>query len=475
MDVDKNKILSKNNTYQRKNKEISLISPRNNNTNKIGLVININNQKGRYNKVLNSNDNLKNKTYRNNTKTINEITLNCLEKENSLLKKEIEIVKSNLIISDKKEQINKKTIQEIKRMNKEKENSYKNMINLINEYKTREIDFLNKIKEIENESKKKEEELMTEISLYKAELINKDEIIKELNNKINELTERIMSLKKIINEKNRILLFLTKKNKSQKFKRASSINNIFNARTMVSSKSCGNIISRIMDFKNLNISNNIKPKTGLKEILLNDEEYNENKKVKIIKKQSYFRKRIPNNRQFNDNNAIKNKNILKKYYMNRNEHNNNSLNYSLKNIERNVNTNVNLNINTNISSNQKRNEINGYNKNNIKEILINNNKINLSLENKNETKGKITRNYSFIINDLENRKNQIKTLKEINKNKNINCNTIGNKKSKPENMKGLYSKKNKLVEINNNLTSANSPSFISNYSFQSIFPSFQNK
>ena len=117
MDVNKNKILLKGNNYQRKSKEISLISPRTNNTNtnKIGLVININNQKGRYNRLCNSNDNQKNKTHRNN-KTINEITMNCLERENSFLKKEIEIVKSNLIISDKREQINKKTIQEIKKL-----------------------------------------------------------------------------------------------------------------------------------------------------------------------------------------------------------------------------------------------------------------------------------------------------------------------------------------------------------------------
>ena len=135
MELNKNRILT-NNNYQRQKKEISLISPRNNNnnTNKIGLVININNQKGRYNKLYTNNDNQKKYIYRNN-KSINEMTLNSLEKENSLLKKEIEIVKSNLIISDKKELINKKAIQEIKKMNQEKENSYKKMINLINEYK----------------------------------------------------------------------------------------------------------------------------------------------------------------------------------------------------------------------------------------------------------------------------------------------------------------------------------------------------
>ena len=106
MDINKNKVLLNSNRYQRKKKEISLISPRNNtnnNTNKIGLVININNQK----RLCTSNDNIKNKKFNINNKTLNEIALNNLERENSLLKKEIEIVKSNLIISDKKEQINK--------------------------------------------------------------------------------------------------------------------------------------------------------------------------------------------------------------------------------------------------------------------------------------------------------------------------------------------------------------------------------
>ena len=470
MDVNKNKILLKDNNYQRKSKEISLISPRTNNTNtnKIGLVININNQKGRYNRLCNSNDNQKIKTHRNN-KTINEITMNCLERENSFLKKEIEIVKSNLIISDKREQINKKTIQEIKKMNKKRDNSYKNMINMINEYKTKEIDFVNKIKEIENESKIKEEKLTNDIYFYKQELINKYEIIKELNNKIEELNESILNLKKIINEKNRILLFLTKKNKSQRFKRTNSINNIFNARTMVSSKSCGNIISKIIDFKNTNNSSNIirhNSKTGLKQILLNDDN-NKDKNIKIIKKQSYIKKRIPNNnKKYNE----QNNKILRKYYSNRNinEYNNNSLNYSLKNIEKSLNTNIN------ISSNEK----NVPDKINTEEIMINNDNIFLS-ENKRDKKEKFKhikeiKNYSLILNDLEKHKNQIKLLKEIAKNKNINyCNTAGNKKSKPENMKGLYSQKNKLIEINKNFTS--NPSFISNISFKSIVPSFQNK
>ena len=464
MDLNKNKIVLKGiNSNQRKNNEISLISPRNNqnnNTNKIGLVININNQKrGFNNRLCNSNDNLKNKKY-NNKRTFNEITLNCLERENSLLKKEIEIVKSNLVISDKKEQINKKTIKEIKRMNKEKEISYKNMNDLINEYKIKEIKYLNKIKELENDSQKKESELNKEIISYKLELENKDKIIKELNSKLEELNERILNLKKIINEKNRILLFLTNKNNSKKFKRMNSLNNILNAKTMVSSKSCGNIINKIFEFKNNITENNsinrirkYHSKTGLKEILLNEEDYqkneNENNKIKIIRKQSYYRKRIPKNIKQLNNQSITH--ILKKYNSNKNinEHNSNiSLNNSLKNLEKNIN----------LSSNRKKNEIKLENDSNIKEIFINK-----RIKNINELK-----NYSFILTDLEKHKNQIKTSKEIIKNK------ISNKKLKPENMKIQYSTKNKLVEINKKFmnNNNNNPSFISNYSFQNIFPSF---
>ena len=464
MDINKNKIVLKGiNSNQRKNNEISLISPRNNqnnNTNKIGLVININNQKrGFNNRLCNSNDNLKNKKY-NNKRTFNEITLNCLERENSLLKKEIEIVKSNLVISDKKEQINKKTIKEIKRMNKEKEISYKNMNDLINEYKIKEIKYLNKIKELEKESQKKESDLNKEIISYKLELENKDKIIKELNSKLEELNERILNLKKIINEKNRILLFLTNKNNSKKFKRMNSLNNILNAKTMVSSKSCGNIINKIFEFKNNITENNsinrirkYHSKTGLKEILLNEEDYpkneNENNKIKIIRKQSYYRKRIPKNIKQLNNQSITH--ILKKYNSNKNinEHNSNiSLNNSLKNLEKNIN----------LSSNRKKNEIKLENDSNIKEIFINK-----RIKNINELK-----NYSFILTDLEKHKNQIKTSKEIIKNK------ISNKKLKPENMKVQYSTKNKLVEINKKFmnNNNNNPSFISNYSFQNIFPSF---
>ena len=492
MDVNQKKITSKINNLKMKNKEISLISPRNNtnnNSNKIGLVININNQKSRTNRLCNSNDYLKNKKYNTNNKILNEITLSNLERENSLLKKEIEIVKSNLIISDKKELINKKTIQEIKRMNKQKENSNKNMTNLINEYKLREIDFLNRIKELENDSKKKEEELNNELSLYKLELISKNKIINELNNKIDELKDQILSLKKIINEKNRILLFLTKKNKSQKFIKSDSINNIFNAKTVVSSKSCGNILSKIIDFKNTtnknsnNSINNIRhnSKTGIKEILLNDigsKNKNENRHIKIIRKQSYLKKRIPNNnRQYKNKNDL---DLLLLQKINRKinllEQNNNTLRYHSKNLDQ------NFDINLNLSRIGKRNDFIIKDKDNLTENCNNSSKIQLSSGKKIENIERTLelnkfKNYSITLNDLEQHQNQIKTLKEIPKNQNISvCRTSGNKKTKPENMKGLYSKKNKLIERNNNFPNGNNninPSFISDFSFQSSFPSYQ--
>ena len=488
ININKNKI----NILKRSNEEI--MSERNNLNNKIRLIANLNNKKGRNIHLSNSNDNKKNikiKLNMNKPKTLNEITLNNLERENTLLKKEIEIVKSNLIISDKKEQLNKKTLQQKKRMNKEKDNSYRNTMNLINEYKNREIDLTNKINNLENNFKKKENELNEEISLYKIELFNKDKVINELNTKIEELNKQILNLKKIINEKNRILLFLTKRSKSQRFKNINSINNIFNARTMVSSKSCGNIISRIKnDIKITDINSNIiihNKAKKLKQILLNEEENkNNNENFKIIRKYSYMRKRIPNN-----NNKLLTSNImqnslnldtLKKYHSRKNVENinNNSLNF-----ENNLTTNANLN------SNKKRKKIKKMNSdyNNIREIYINKTKkIKLSpsptksTNEKNFEKQNINEfnNYSFILNDLEKNKNQIKALKDIVKRKNLNySNIIGNntkksKKIKTENFKGSYSKENNLIDIKKNYSSNyNNPSFSSNYSFHNNFLSYQ--
>ena len=179
MDINKNEIFIPNNTPKRKDIEriptINYQEKKNNyNQNKIRILIKNNSNPNKLNQMkynrLNNNtvndiniNNIKEKQQNNkclfmrNNKidSLNEITLNSLAQENNLLKKEIEIVKSNLIISDEKEQLHKRTIQQIKKMNKEKEISYKNSINIINEYKKREIGLINKIKEMEIDFSKK--------------------------------------------------------------------------------------------------------------------------------------------------------------------------------------------------------------------------------------------------------------------------------------------------------------------------------
>ena len=121
-------------------------------------------------KIKENNNNKINKSFLlNKNDYLDEITLNSLAQENNLLKKEIEIVKSNLLLSDEKEQLHRKTIQRIKEINKEKEITYQNNINLINEYKKREFELKNKIKEMEVDFNKKEEELNNELSIFKKE------------------------------------------------------------------------------------------------------------------------------------------------------------------------------------------------------------------------------------------------------------------------------------------------------------------
>ena len=158
------------------------------------------------------------------------------------------------------------------------------------------------------------------------------------------------------------------------------------------------------------------------------------------------------------------------------EQNNNTLRYHSKNLAQ------NFDINLNLSRIGKRNDFIIKDKDNLTEICNNNSKIQLSSGKKIENIERTLelnkfKNYSISLNDLKQHQNQIKTLKEIAKNQNINvCRTSGNKKTKPENMKGLYSKKNKLIERNNNFPNGNNninPSFISDFSFQSSFPSYQ--
>ena len=69
----------------------------------------------RINKINKSN--IINNTNNNNNNSMNsqrQSDINRLEEENNLLKQEIEIVKSNLIISDEKELLHQKTIQHIR-------------------------------------------------------------------------------------------------------------------------------------------------------------------------------------------------------------------------------------------------------------------------------------------------------------------------------------------------------------------------
>ena len=536
MDINKKEILIHNFTPQRINKDILLINNINakNSPNKNKLFINKKNKVINPNKIIleknnNSNsDKDKNINNENNVNNIanktlpldkidslNEITLNSLAQENNLLKKEIEIVKSNLIISDEKEQLHKKTIQRIKKINKENEISYKNSINVINEYKKREFEYKNKINELETYYGKKEEELNNELSIIKKDLFNKNLIINDLNIKINHLNEQIIYLKKLIAEKNEII-FLLSKNNHQNFE---TFNNLNDEPTLATSKSCNNIISRKVDFKinkteknllNLNNSKNYNSFKNLEKIKLNQIKNNLNNNnnknnenlVKIIRENSYYTKILPNktyNINNNNNKNKKNKNSLKiqslkKYFSNKNMIFN-SLNYS-------INKNPNMIYETNISNsnNHKNRKIihfkKSFNNNkdiiksdrkindNIKEICIKKNKICITPQiRKTDKKNKRNNiiefnNYSFFLNDIE--KNQPNKLlynqNEIIKNKKINNNynstivhQISNKNIKPENIKGLYSKKNKLIEINKYFPSKN-PSFISSISLGNVSP-----
>ena len=541
MDINKNEILLQNFIPKLPNKDISL----NNNMidiktpqNKIRLLINKTTTNTKispnkltienYNKLINSNEiNIKtekkvNKSLLlNKNNTLNEITLNSLAQENNLLKKEIEIVKSNLIISDEKEKLHKKTLQKIKKINKENEITYKNSINLINEYKKREYEFLNKIKNIENNYNKKEEQieqLNNELSLYKNELFNKNKIISELNNKINDLNEQIIKLKNIINKKNEIIYSISTKNRKAL---GVSENSPHYGSLLTISKSCNNIISRKIDFKmnkkekndnvNYNTFKNIE-NGKLHDILLNNENNNNNlsnlitnyngkdndinnndeeKITKILKKNSCLKKIIPNKRHHNQN-SLKIKSLKKNYSYK--ILNYNSLNYSLPKIH-DININLTNKTKTKIKNKNKNNNIFSFKKSfdkdiintdrtkndNIEEIYLNKNKIKISPKikkaEKNMKKNNIIEfnNYSFFLNNIEKSKpNKLIYNNNINdemiKNKKNNCNNtivtkITNKKNKIENIENLYYKKNKLIEINKKYSNK-SPTFSSNLSLK---------
>ena len=519
--MDKKEILSKKLIPLRKNKDILLInnlnkkcSPQNklrilinkNNNSKISpnkLIIGKNNKsvKDVYTKKENNNKKVNKSFFLKKDNYLDEITLNCLAQENNLLKKEIEIVKSNLLLSDEKEQLHIKTIQRIKEINKEKEKTYQNNINLINEYKKRELEFRNKIKEIEINFSKKVEELNNELSIFKNELFNKNKIINDLNKKINNLNEQILNLKKIISEKNNTIYNLSSGNQNLK-----KNNNNLKEHTigLTTSKSCNNIISRKIFFKigkpeknihkkkntNYNTFKNIEKINMSDNIIIDNnnnlsdiDNINEEKRIN-----SYYKKIIP--KKHNNPNSLKVHSLKKNHSNNNIEINYNSLNYS-------INKNPNIIFQKNINNYKNKNIIlckKSLNKdlikterslnNGIKEKYINNIKITpLSKKSKKLRTNNIIEfnNYSFYLNDIE--KSQPNKLinihEEFLKNKknnnngyisnNNNFSQINNKKLYYENQKGLYSNKNNLLEKNKNGFNIN-PGFDYNLLLDNISP-----
>ena len=96
----------------------------------------------------------------------NQLLVNKLEQENKFLKEEIEIARSNILILEEKESQYKSTIEYINTINKEKDISYKNVVSLINNYKTREKQFNYKL------------------SLYSQELNKKNKYQNKTNNAV---------------------------------------------------------------------------------------------------------------------------------------------------------------------------------------------------------------------------------------------------------------------------------------------------
>ena len=508
MDISNNQnFIQNHNINKNKDKNILLINEKNKNTNKIRLNINQSHNKSlnrfiqenysktNYYSIHNKSPKMK-KT--NLMDPINELTLDSLVQENNLLKKEIEIVKSNLIISNEKEQLHKNTIQKINKINKEKEISFKNSINLIEEYKKREFEFQKKIKEMEIEYNKKEEELNNKLSLFKKELFNKNKIINDLNNKINILNEKIINLKNIIKEKNDIIFYYTyNKNEDKNFLSKRS-----NTPTMASCKSSSNKIGLRKELKrfpdkslNAKLDKSFKNYQKIKP--LNNEEYklylniksnndnNQNEDIlSIIRKNFYYKKRIASKNKGNQNSLkihsvtknYSNKNINRKsfnYSMSNNPNiiNDQSFNMSNYKINKNnkntiyFNRNINRDLVKNFRNITDRNTNEIVNKNNtIQEIYIDKKKnIFISPEIQNSERKEKRKNiiefnnYSLILNDIgKNNPNKLLNINDdlINsqnyKDKNNNTffdNIFSNNNLKPKNMKGIIAKKNKIIEI----------------------------
>ena len=483
MDLNKNVIFIKNFTPKKRNKNNSILNQINEKKsppNKIRLVMNKNNLKNNNpNKLIlknNSNDKIikteKNNSIRmdtnlflNKINSLNEITLNSLAQENNFLKKEIEIVKSSLILSDEKEQLHKDTIQRIKKLNQENEISYISSIGLVNEYKKREIDYKNKIIEMENNFNKKQEELNIELSIFKKDLFNKNKIINDLNNKISDLNQEIIRLKKIIKEKNNIIVFLSRKNANSEIMHIKNSNYMHNLNI---SKSCNNLIPKKNGFQTTKTEKNVKK---IKYI-------NSFKNLEIIK----FDDKVTHktNITLNNENNLSNhdrinsyykKIINEKTYTNKNK---NSLNvYSLKNNYLNKSFNKNLlNFKKSLKKDKNDRNIN----NSFKQIYMKRNIIKTSPEIQRTKMNNIIEfnNYCFLLNDSEKNRNElIRNNKKLN-NCNIIARQISKKKLKLGNIKGIYSKNNNLIEINKYYTNKNS-SFISSLSLGNISLKSQNK
>ena len=113
--LKQNKDIFLNNNLNKKhspqNKLSNLLSKKNNNqispnnkliVGKYNISVNSGNNNDIYIKKENNNNKINKSFLLNKNDYLDEITLNSLAQENNLLKKEIEIVKSNLLLSDEK-------------------------------------------------------------------------------------------------------------------------------------------------------------------------------------------------------------------------------------------------------------------------------------------------------------------------------------------------------------------------------------
>lgn len=526
-DTNKNETEKKNSNNKFKtNKDFSFSNDdENNNPNKIRLtidkIISINNEKD--NLFINENQNYCSNTVNslyNNEKradSLNQLTINRLIDENNLLKKEIEIVKSNLIISNEKELLHRKTIQKINKINKEKEKSYKNSMSLIDDYKKREKDLMIKLKEYESDFNKKEEELNNELSILKNELFQKNKIINELQLNIQDLNKQILNLKKLLSEKTKILSLITKKNSENWKVNRNNINDINCTPHLATSKSCKNL-----DFKNDN-NNEMKLKkrdnslNNLKSYIMNNKfvsktrgnnslKFYQNTKNNVLLSANNSESYADNLEGLNDDNFVMHKkknSFYKKLIPNKGNINNIRIqtlkkNNSYRNINHNsVYSTIKKNQNSFIESSSSMNNnisLSGINLNQYKNLLdkkqIKQFKIKKDMlsqwtrkANKESKRNNITEynNFSFKLNDDQNIHKIFSNKKIINDGdigqkiednnklfhgkKNSIVNSISNTKIKNE------CKKNRIIEINKFYL--NNPNIISNSSYRNI--SYENQ